>query len=50
VEYFSCFVRVITDGAGCARETKFRIVLTKAGFNRKKCFSPANDTLIAGRN
>jgi hypothetical protein len=50
VEYFSYFVRVITDGAGCARESKFRIVLTKAAFNRKKCVSPANYILIAGTN
>jgi hypothetical protein len=46
VEYFSCFGRVITDDARRALETKSRIVVAKAAFDRKKCFSPANDTLI----
>jgi hypothetical protein len=50
VENFSCFVRVIMDDARCARETKSRIVIAKAAFNKKKCFSPTNDTLISGTN
>jgi hypothetical protein len=46
VEYLRCSGRVIRDDARCALDTKSRIVIAKAAFNKKKLFSPPNDTLI----
>jgi hypothetical protein len=36
VEYFNCLGGMITNDARCTREIKFRIVLPKAAFHRKK--------------
>jgi hypothetical protein len=35
---------VITDDARCTYEIKFRIVMAKAAFNKKRLFTPINWT------
>jgi len=37
---------MITNNERCTREVKYRIAMTKAAFNKKKIFSPANWTSI----
>ena len=36
-EYFSCLGSVVTNYASCARESKSRIAMAKAAFNKKTC-------------
>jgi hypothetical protein len=38
VEYFSCLGSMIPDYARCIHETKSRIAMAKAAFNKKKTF------------
>ena len=42
VEYFNCLGSMITIAATFTREIKYRIVMAKAAFNRKKALLPAN--------
>jgi hypothetical protein len=38
VEYINCLGSKITNDARCTREIKYRIVMAKAAFSRKKTF------------
>ena len=38
VEYFNCLGSMTTNGARCACDIKYRIVMAKTAFNRKKTF------------
>ena len=46
VEFFNYFGSLISVDARCTRETKSRIGMAKASFNRRTLFSPAKWTCI----
>jgi hypothetical protein len=49
VEYFNCLGSMTTNDARCAREIKYRIVMAKTAFNRKKTLCTSKLDLNLGK-